>query len=381
MSSKVCIVSTYLPFPKYNDGTTIRLFNIISELIAMGAEVVFILIDKYGVSNNIENDKLGIDFRVIPMTRYEKIISHCRIDALCLESIRTNFNQIFDYDAHDYVIVEGMFSASLIDPTYKKSVVNVVDAMSLVALREIRSKSFWTFKAYVRFIQCFFFEKLILSKFHNITVVAADDAKYLSKITLGKIHVINNGVDVKEFKVTNQNVKSEFSKKICFVANFAGFMNEEALHYLVHHVAPVVYKLLGVHTSIIGKNIPEFAKNVGEDYLEIYEDVESTAEYIKSADIFICPVVYGSGIKNSVLQAVALNIPVVCRKEYMKTHHLTQHQNGYGFKERAEIVDIIQTFYESKSIPKIDNTEIVNDHLLWSSCVKKTLVIIDDESR
>jgi hypothetical protein len=57
----------------------------------MGAEVVFILIDKYGVSNNIKDDKLGIDFRVIPMTRYQKIISHCRIDALGLENVRSNF--------------------------------------------------------------------------------------------------------------------------------------------------------------------------------------------------------------------------------------------------------------------------------------------------
>jgi polysaccharide biosynthesis protein PslH len=377
MTAKVCIISTYLPYPKYKDGATIRLYNMVSELVAINAHVVYIFIDINGDSAEIVNNELNIDFRIISMTRCQKIMSNFRIDALGFTSIKRKFNEIFKYDEFDYVICEGMFPASLLSPSYDKLIVNVVDAMSLVALREIRSKSYLTTRPYLRFIRNFLFEVTILRRFNNIVVVSSDDAEYLSRRTDKHTYVIHNGVDLAEFNPDEHSRNTESSRKICFVANFQGFMNNEALNYLVHHVSPAIFDLLGVRTMVVGKNIPDFAKNEPKDFLEIHEDVDSTAEHIASSDIFVCPVIFGSGIKNSVLQAVALNKPVICYKPYMSVHFLKEKHNGFGFNKRDEIVSIIASFYDSKDPPIIDNSGLVRDHLLWSSCMGKTLSLVN----
>ena len=130
---------------------------------------------------------------------------------------------------------------------------------------------------------------------------------------------INPFIDNKAAAVPMGVYKDEFIKctysptldnEICFVGNMGVAANADTLQMLVEKILPLVkvpYKF-----KVIGK-CPKDLLDQYKNYENIVFTgrVESIYEHAKNSSLFLAPIAYGSGIKTKILEAMAMQIPVI----------------------------------------------------------------------
>lgn len=167
------------------------------------------------------------------------------------------------------------------------------------------TKLYWLF----RYLQTFYRETQIYKKFNYCILVTEDDKKYLEKY-LSNILVIPNGVDINYFKPI---VIEEEYPSLVFVGAMDGIKNVEALLYFYSEIYPKIKeKYPNIKLYIVGKNPhPSVCELSKDNSIIVTGFVEDMRPYIAKCSLFICPHLSGSGIKNKVLEAMAMGMPVV----------------------------------------------------------------------
>lgn len=156
------------------------------------------------------------------------------------------------------------------------------------------------------------YEKKYFTKFRYFTFVSYRDATYFDKICPKRIvKVIPNGVDLEYF--SPQDKKSDdLSLVFTGVMNFEP--NSDAVIYFYQEIFPIIRKEFPeIKFTIVGKDpakellqIADKDKNV-----KCAGYVRDVRPYLREASVFVCPMRSGSGIKNKVLEAMAMALPVV----------------------------------------------------------------------
>lgn len=122
--------------------------------------------------------------------------------------------------------------------------------------------------------------------------------------------VIPNGVEI-EWPET-LDIEPE-ANSILFSGSMNFRPNVDAALYFANNILPLlIAKQRGLKWYVVGANPgPELLALQGHPNIVVTGPVESMAEYICRAQVVVTPVVSGSGIKNKVLEAMALVRPVV----------------------------------------------------------------------
>jgi len=108
------------------------------------------------------------------------------------------------------------------------------------------------------------------------------------------------------------------SKSLLFVGSAKYFPNKDAIAWLVNELMPKIKKIdPTIKLHIVGSYKIDFTNNeICENV--IFEGFVSNKELELShlnADLFICPVVLGAGIKVKLLEASSYGIPILATKE------------------------------------------------------------------
>jgi glycosyltransferase involved in cell wall biosynthesis len=123
--------------------------------------------------------------------------------------------------------------------------------------------------------------------------------------------VVANGVDVEYFtpaELHNPNETIIFSGKLSYHANVTAAL------FLVHEIMPIVWqKRPEVCVQLVGKDPHPSIHNLTdkEPRVCITGTVPDIRPYLQRADVAVAPILYGAGIQNKVLEAMACGIPVV----------------------------------------------------------------------
>lgn len=125
-----------------------------------------------------------------------------------------------------------------------------------------------------------------------------------------KIKVLPNGVDHTFFQPNGQPPEPEtlvLSGKMSYHANVT-----MALH-LINDIMPLVWaNRPTVKVTIVGQNPPPAVKKLSEDPRVIVTGfVPDMRPYLQQATVAVVPSVYGAGIQNKILEAMACGTPVV----------------------------------------------------------------------
>lgn len=95
---------------------------------------------------------------------------------------------------------------------------------------------------------------------------------------------------------------------------FFGIMDYEpnilAVEYIIKNVLPQLNEKYKI--EIVGPKVSTKLKKLENSRLKFCGYVESVKEKLKEEDIFICPIIAGSGVKNKILQAGRVGLPIVC---------------------------------------------------------------------
>jgi sugar transferase (PEP-CTERM/EpsH1 system associated) len=213
----------------------------------------------------------------------------------------------------DLLYVNGMEMAQYVSPTLGiPTVSDVCDCLSLLFRKTAAAKKSPILK--LRFLLESYslarWERAMARAFTFLIVISSLDEKGLKAVApYAKTLVIPNGVDVDYFKPQG----SPQRMRIVFTGVMSYPPNEDAALYFAESVFPLIKrKVPEAEFWCVGKGPCERLRALtAQDGIHVTGTVEDVREYLSSARVFVCPLLYGAGMKNKILSAMAMERPVV----------------------------------------------------------------------
>lgn len=130
------------------------------------------------------------------------------------------------------------------------------------------------------------------------------------------ITVLPNGVDLNFFAPSSQPREPD---TVVFTGKMSYHANVTAALYLLDEIMPLVWaERPAVRVWIVGKDPPAAIRQLAirnPQRVEVTGTVTDIRPYLGRAALAICPVKYGAGIQNKVLEAMAAATPVVASRQ------------------------------------------------------------------
>jgi glycosyltransferase involved in cell wall biosynthesis len=156
----------------------------------------------------------------------------------------------------------------------------------------------------------------LTSLFDHVVITSETDKKALLKLVPREekpapITVLPNGVDLDYFQ-PNPACQRE-PETIVFSGKMSYHANVSMVKYLVSAVMPGIWEQRpGVRLTVVGKDPPADIRAFGENPLiSITGTVDDIRPYLWKSTLAVVPLVYGAGIQNKILEAMATSTPVV----------------------------------------------------------------------
>lgn len=154
------------------------------------------------------------------------------------------------------------------------------------------------------------FERRYFGPADEVVLVAEEDARVFSKVCPGtSVTAINNGVDAQYFSPAAQVPEAQ---RIVFEGNVSFGPNVDAVRYFVSSVLPLIRERVpDAQFQIVGKDPSPEVQALASDDVDVTGFVDDIRPYLAAANVFVCPLRKGAGIKNKILQAWAMGKAVV----------------------------------------------------------------------
>lgn len=194
------------------------------------------------------------------------------------------------------------FDFNLTQPLF----LNAVDSFARLNEKAYRRTGNWQYK-----LKSFLYrnyERRSLRPAKRVNFVSSDDKQYVQRSNpLLSLLNVSNGVDSDTFF---PNSKYRVPGRILFTGNFDYQPNREAALYLANNIYP---KILLLHPNaslhIVGSNPPKDI--VARNGIKLTGFVDDIATYYQTADVFVCPLLTGAGVKNKILEALSTGLAIV----------------------------------------------------------------------
>ena len=158
------------------------------------------------------------------------------------------------------------------------------------------------------------YEVKVCKENRNIIICSEDDKNYINNLepkTEKNIKVIENVIDVKRWDRNKYKInKKDNRNKLCFFGMMSYEANIIAAEYIIKKLMPELDKKYEL--NVIGPNVPEYLKKNESSRINFLGYVDKIEEELEKNDIFICPILVGSGTKNKILQVGELGMPIIC---------------------------------------------------------------------
>ncbi len=250
---------------------------------------------------------------------------------------------------YDLVFVNEMRMAHYVVPY--GSVPRVIDAID--AFSNLYRRAFCTAKSLGRrahylqlWLKTQWYETRTYNRFDLCTVVSPVDAVVLRKnIPDLNVAVVPNGVDVSYFHPAE--AVSEDNNTLVFVGVMDYPPNIDAVQYFANDILPLVrQKVPSVRFLVVGRNGSLEALGLqNTNDIEVTGAVPDIRAYVWQSAVFVCPMQFTSGVKNKVLEAMAMAKPVVGTPlayeglDVVPGEHVLSASTAQGFAD--SIVDLL----------------------------------------
>jgi glycosyltransferase involved in cell wall biosynthesis len=156
------------------------------------------------------------------------------------------------------------------------------------------------------------YEQRMFKGFKRVVVLSTVDAEQLLRLNSRlPLKVIPNGVDLNHFK-PQPPAESAHTKSILFFGNFDYVPNADAARWLVREIFPLISaQAAGVKLTLVGNNPPPDLRLLEAENVQIVGRVPDLRPYLADASVFISPLRMGAGIKNKMLEAMAMGKAIV----------------------------------------------------------------------
>jgi len=169
------------------------------------------------------------------------------------------------------------------------------------------------------------FEGFLVNQFERVLVTSPQDKRALERLAIqyspasnqgaSNIAVLPNGVDLKYFSPNGDQRKPD---TIIFTGKLSYHANVSAALCLLQDIMPSVWaQRPQTQVQLVGKDPPSVLRKLAhnDQRVEVTGFVPDIRYYLRRASLAIAPLVYGAGIQNKVLEAMACGIPVAASSQ------------------------------------------------------------------
>lgn len=306
-----------------NDFSRIRSKNIIKALKKMDCKITLVsLYNKKSDLIYLEETKLLVDD--IKLFNQPKIVSlfNCFIRIFTMHTLRDSY--VYNRKLHRYlkklnkrydlIYIKRLRMAQYAKYFDKSNLyIDITDSLTKYydrirkqnkGLKHIISEEeYFKHKRY----------EIFIAKKYKTIICSEEDKKYIEEknnIKLDNMLVINNSIDTEKWINSNIQVKSKNERKKIV---FSGMMDYEPNILAVNYIISKIMPLLGENYEMyfVGKNCSEELKKMENDIVHFVGYVPNMKEELQKYDIYICPIIAGAGVKNKILQAASVGLPIV----------------------------------------------------------------------
>jgi polysaccharide biosynthesis protein PslH len=162
------------------------------------------------------------------------------------------------------------------------------------------------------------FEGWLTSQFDQVLVTSRIDRDALLKIATGQtapVTVVPNGVDFDIFTPGEAQPAAREPDTLVFSGKMSYHANITAVLHLAQAILPAVWtQRPAVKLVVVGKDPSPEVRALAQKHpgrIEVTGSVPDLAAYLRRAAVAVVPIVYGAGVQNKVLEAMATATPVV----------------------------------------------------------------------
>lgn len=155
------------------------------------------------------------------------------------------------------------------------------------------------------------YERFMFTPYRRTVVVSEADRDELRGINPSlNIDVIPNGVDLRYFTPDNRETREPYT--LLFTGNYEYAPNVDAALRLAREVLPAVQaRIPEARLWLVGNAPPPELLALANDSITVTGRVPDVRPYLARASVFVSALCFGAGIKNKVLEALAMGCPVI----------------------------------------------------------------------
>jgi sugar transferase (PEP-CTERM/EpsH1 system associated) len=188
------------------------------------------------------------------------------------------------------------------------AIVDLHDSMTLLCQRMVNAERKWQnrLSTYLGLVRVRWLEERLGKTFDLIITNSTVDEQVIRELsTQSKTLTITNGVDMEYFTPNSSQLEPD---KIVFTGVMGYAPNEDAASYFAEDIFPLVKaKRPQAQFWIVGSEPSERVKALTRiPGIHVTGKVDDVRPYVWSAAVFVCPLRLGSGVKNKILAAMAM---------------------------------------------------------------------------
>jgi len=317
---KILLMTDALPFP-LDHGLKLRVFNFCRELyqthdidllcydtnpLPTELKPFFKRVFQFDKPTPDNSDKTDLVSKVFKPFSYKGLVPYSSDAQLSFP----NYVNEYEYDL--IWVYRGMMT-TLPENLNTPVVADIIDDYMLDYWRRLNAatKVVEKVKYYKWYKTLCSYEREVFSRASSLVFASTPDADACQKQVKNiACHVVSNGVDVNYYKALDNIEKDD--DLIVFEGKMDFAPNEDGMLFFCEEVFPLILKIRPqTKLRIVGKNPTPSIAALASSNVEVTGFVDDVRTYVQEASVFVCPLRFGSGVKNKILQAWSLSMPVV----------------------------------------------------------------------
>lgn len=373
---KILMVSSFLPYPLFNGGN-VRLYNLLKNLSKKYQ--VTLICEKRGFQT--KKDVLEISKfcdKVLTVDRKKQwsfsniIKSGFSFDSFLIvghtsSKMKRKIKEELEKGNYDLIHVETSYIMQNL-PETSVPIVLVEHNIEYLVYQIFAKRSLFFLKPFLNWdvFKLANKEKKFWKKAKTLVAVSEKE-----KELMGADAVVPNGVDTEKFSPKTSNIKE---KRILFIGEFKWLENRDSARWILKEIWPdVKSKIRGVKLWIVGRNIPESIKRLGDSDVIFDENAPSDTSLIyNNSFVLLAPIRIGGGTSFKILEAMGCGIPVITTS--LGAEGITKGKEVVRADTLKEVSETLLKLYNDKKyyedVSK-NARELIKEKFDWKNIVKK----------
>lgn len=290
-------------------------------------------------------------------------------DIGAVRAFQARVSDVLRQQNFDVIHARQLPMAAIVGPIdHPAKLLELVDSETLQAARRVRPGAP---KTKLRAYMARLLEQRAVRTFHAVTSVAEPDAQVIRQLAPGvPVHVTPNGVDAAHFvplELAEEPNTVIFTGAMSFPPNITAVMN----YY--HNILPLIRRELPqVRLIIAGRDpAPEIAALGADPYVTVTGFVDDMRPWLAQSCVMICPMTSGSGIKNKVLEALAMARPVVSTTLGIEALEVTNGRELVIADQPADFAAaVVRLLHDTRARHQLGaaGRELVMRRYTWDAC-------------